>query len=175
MADFIDEFVEMQRRVFELERRAANRKRTGTVQEVDLKKGVARVLIESDGERPFLSPAMPWKEIAAGGISTHIPPTIGQQVDVVSESGDLTDGIIDFSTHSNANPRPHDGPEAVVVHGATRFVISDGKVDITADVTVNGNLQVNGKSMRHNEKNVGDSHTHGGIEPGGANTDEPNP
>lgn len=132
MADFIDQFVETQRRVFELERRAANRKRTGTIQEIDLKKGVARVLIETDGDKPFLSPAIPWKEIAAGGISSHIPPTVGQQVDVVSESGDMTDGVIDFSTHSNANPRPHDGPEAVIVKGSAKLVIGDDTVTITA-------------------------------------------
>lgn len=132
MADFIDEFVEMQRRLFELERRAANRKRTGTVQKLDLDKGLARVLIENDGDRPFLSPWVPWKEIAAGGISSHIPPTVGQQVDVVSESGDLTDGIIDFSTHSNANPRPHNGPEAVIVKGSARLFIGDDTVTIDA-------------------------------------------
>ncbi|MCA1263302.1 phage baseplate assembly protein V, partial [Nitratireductor aquimarinus] len=86
MAGFIDRIVEAERRIAELERRGRNRKRTGVVAELDLKKGLARVRI-SDGDRPFLSPWVPWKEIAAGGIKSHIPPTVGEQVDLVSESG----------------------------------------------------------------------------------------
>lgn len=170
---FINRIVELERMVAELSRRARNRKRTGTISEVDNAKGLARVKI-MDGEKPYLSPWVPWKEVSAGGTSSHIPPTVGQQVDIVSESGDLTDGVIDFSTHSNANPRPHDGPEAVVVHGGTRITIGDGAVKIVADVTIEGDLQVNGASVRHNSKNIGDTHTHGGITPGGANTAVPN-
>lgn len=173
MSQLVDKLVEIERRIFEVERRAANRKRTGVVDELDLSKGLARVRLE-DGDTPFRTGWLPWKEIAAGGISSHIPPTKGQQVDVLSESGDLTDAVIDFSTHSNANPRPHNGPEAVIVHGGSRLVIGDGVVDITADVTINGDLQVNGSSMRHNEKNVGYDHTHGGVASGHENTDIPN-
>lgn len=121
MADNLaDILVELQRRLFEVERRLANHRRTGVIDEIDHGKGVARVKIEG-GEQPFRTGWIPWKEIAAGGISTHIPPTVGQQVDVMSESGDLTDAVIDFSTHSNANPRPHDGPDAVIVKGGVRF------------------------------------------------------
>lgn len=171
---FLDRIVEIERKLAENERRNRNRRRTGTVSEIDHGRGLARVKI-SDGDRPYVTPWVPWKEIAAGGISSHIPPTVGQQVDVLSESGDLTDAVIDFSTHSNANPRPHDGPEAVIVHGATRMTIGDGIVDIVADLTVTGSVQFNGPSVRHNERNIGDDHTHSGVVRGGANTNEPNP
>lgn len=138
-----DILVELQRRLFEVERRLANHRRTGVIDEIDHGKGVARVKIEG-GDQPFRTGWIPWKEIAAGGISTHIPPTVGQQVDVMSESGDLTDAVIDFSTHSNANPRPHDGPDAVIVKGGVRFFISDDTVTIdAANITFtasNGNL-----------------------------------
>lgn len=174
MSQLVDKLVEMERRIFEVERRAANRKRTGVIDELDLSKGLARVQLEG-GETPYRTGWLPWKEIAAGGISSHIPPTKGQQVDVLSESGDLTDAVIDFSTHSNANPRPHDGPEAVIVHGATRLLIGDGVVEISANVTIKGDLQVDGSSMRHNDKSVGADHTHGGVVPGNSNTDFPNP
>lgn len=122
---------DLQRRLFELERRAANRKRTGVVDEIDPARGLARVRLE-DGEQAYRTGWMPWKEVAAGGISTHIPPTVGQQVDVTSESGDLTDGVIDFSTHSNANPRPHDGAEAVITKGSVRLFFSDDTLTIDA-------------------------------------------
>lgn len=163
---FLDRVVELERKVAEQERRNRNRKRTGTIAEVDNAKGLARVKI-MDGERgPYLSPWVPWKEVSAGGTSSHIPPTTGQQVDIVSESGDLTDGVIDFSTHSNANPRPHDGPEAVIVHGGARITLGDGTVEIVADVTIKGALAIEGPSVTHNGKNIGDTHGHVTAPPG---------
>lgn len=173
MSSFLDRMVELERKVAELDRRARNQKRTGTISEVDTAKGLARVKI-SDGEKgPYLSPWVPWKEIAAGGIKTHIPPTVGQQVDIVSESGDLTDGVIDFSTPSDANPRPASGADAVITHGSTKITIADGKVEIVADVTIKGDVAIEGSSLTHNGKNIGDTHVHGGIERGGADTDPP--
>lgn len=121
----IDRMVELGRRVADLERRNRNRRRVGVVTEIDHAKGLARVKF-SEKPKPYISPWMPWQEIAAGGIKTHIPPTVGEQVDVVSENGDLTDGIIEMSTPSNANPRPHDGPELVIVRGNARFEMADG-------------------------------------------------
>ncbi len=169
---FLDRLVELERKVSEQERRNRNRKRTGVIEQVDPAKGLARVKI-ADGDRPYLSPWVPWKEVSAGGTTSHIPPTVGQQVDIVSESGDMTDGVIDFSTHSNANPRPHDGPEAVIVHGGTRIVIGDGEVEITANVKINGDLAVEGSSVTHNGTNIGDTHVHGGVAPGAADTSTP--
>ncbi|MCX5571480.1 phage baseplate assembly protein V [Kaistia nematophila] len=168
----LERLVEIERKIAEQDRRSRNRRRTGTVSEVDTAKGLARVQI-GKGEKPYILPWMPWKEISAGGTSSHIPPTVGQQVDVVSESGDLTDGVIDFSTHSNANPRPHDGPEAVIVHGGTRVTIGDGKVEIVGDVTIRGALTVEGARVSHNGTNIGDSHVHGGVTPGGSDTAPP--
>lgn len=116
--------VELERRLADHERRARNRRRTGVVAELDLKKGLARVRL-SDKPRPYITPWIPWQEIAAGGIKTHIPPTVGEQVDVISENGELTDAVIDMSTPSDKNPRPHDGPELVIVRGDARFEMTD--------------------------------------------------
>ncbi|WP_035830472.1 phage baseplate assembly protein V [Kaistia adipata] len=168
----LERIVEIERRLAEQARRSRNRRRTGTVTVVDNAKGLARVRI-GNGDKPYLSPWIPWKEISAGGTSTHIPPTVGQQVDVVSESGDLTDGVIDFSTHSNANPRPHDGPEAVIVHGGTRMTIGNGKVEIVGDVTIKGALAIEGEGVAHNGTNIGDTHVHSGVTPGGSDTKTP--
>lgn len=132
--------------VAELRRRDRNRKRTGTIAEVDTAKGLARVKLSRPNGRDYLGPWMPWKEIAAGGIKTHIPPTVGEQVDVMSETGDLTDGVIDMSTPSNANPRPHDGPEAVITKGDVRVTIGDDIATVDAPkVLVNSpNVQLGG-------------------------------
>ncbi|MGV8955973.1 MAG: phage baseplate assembly protein V, partial [Cypionkella sp.] len=139
------------------------------IDQIDLSKGLARV----DFGGGFRGPWMPWKEIAAGGIKSHIPPTIGEQVDVVSENGDLTDAVIDMSTPSNANPRPHDGPEAVITYGGSRLVIGDGTVTITADVVIDGALRITGAEVTHNGVNIGDTHVHGGVAPGGSTTATP--
>ena len=129
---FLDRVVELERKVAEQERRNRNRKRTGTIAEVDNGKGLARVKI-MDGERgPYLSPWVPWKEVASGGIKSHIPPTVGEQVDLVSENGDMTDAVIDMSTPSTSNPRPHDGPDAVITKGSVRVFISDDHAKIDA-------------------------------------------
>lgn len=158
---FIDRIVELERKVAEQERRNRNRRRTGTVSEVDLKKGLARVRL-ADKPKPYITGWLPWLEIAAGGTSTHIPPVVGEQVDVVSESGDLTDAVIDFSTHSDKNPRPHDGPEAVIKHGDVRIEIADGRVDITAPlVKIAGNVKVTGRL--HTVGGIFDEGNEGGI------------
>lgn len=194
MAQLEDIIVNIQNRLSELERRRRNAKRTGIVDEVDTKKGLARVTLVDDGEKKFRTGWIPWKEVAAGTTSTHIPPVVGQQVDVLSENGDLTDGVIDFSLHSNANKRPHDGSQAVIVHGNTRITLDKGavqietadavtinvpKTHITGDVEIDGNLLTKGNGetrgsvdfkggyVRHNGKNIGDSHKHRGVRSGG--------
>ncbi len=122
----------------DMKRRDRNRKRTGIVSEVDTAKGLARVRFEIRDGKDYVGPWMPWGEIAAGDIKTHIPPSVGQQVTVVSESGDLADGVIDMSIPSNANPRPHDGAEAVITKGDTRIEIAGQKVTVnTVSALVN--------------------------------------
>jgi Type VI secretion system/phage-baseplate injector OB domain len=131
--------------VGELQRRDRNRVRTGKISEVDLSKGLARVEFEVRDGEPYLSGWLPWKEIAAGGIKSHIPPTVGEQVDVVSESGDLTDGIIDMSTPSNENPRPHDGPELVIVKGDSKLIMSDDEIRmISPKIVLDGEVHLGG-------------------------------
>ena len=78
-----------------------------------------------------------------------------------------------MSTPSDANPRPHDGPEAVITKGGTRITIGDGSVEIVADVTIKGRLDIDGAGVTHNGKDIGDTHRHTDVEPGGALTGEP--
>lgn len=176
-----DQMADVYRRLAELERRARNRKRTGKVVEVDHAKGLARVELSRQGGKPFLSPWMPWQEVASGGIKSHIPPTVGEQVTVVSENGDLTDAEISMSVPSNANPRPHDGPEAVITKGESRVVIGDDEVSIASTticcdattIRLLGDVEIEGGRLTHNGVNVGDDHVHTDVVPGPANTGPP--
>lgn len=38
-----------------------------------------------------------------------------------------------------------------------------------------GPLKITGGTVKHNDKNIGDDHNHGGVQPGAANTNGPNP
>lgn len=122
-------------RLEEIERRIEYREWTGKITDVDYEKGLARVQLDTDAKsgKPFKSPWVPWKEIAMGNVKTHFPVSIGEEVKLVSQSGDLTDAIIDFSIPSNSNKRPHDkGGEAVIQIGNTRLLITGNEIRLKA-------------------------------------------
>lgn len=124
LASIIDD---MRRRIGELERRIRSQSRTGVIAEVDPAKGLARVRL-NDGDKPFLTGFIPWEEPAAGANKTHSPPSVGQQVKVYSESGDLHDASIQGSLNSDANARPSgDGDTYVLASvGDASITISGG-------------------------------------------------
>ena len=67
--------------------------------------------------------------------------------------------------------------ETRVVH-ASRIVLEAGGATITLEggkVTIAGDVQINGATLKHNAKNVGDTHTHRDVTPGPSNTGVPNP
>lgn len=132
-------------RIAELERRFQNQRRTGKVTEVDYDKKLARVELTKnrDGEA-FLSPWMPWKTIAAGATKVNVPPSVGQQVDVVSESGDIADGVIESSIKSNDNELPAaNAGEGHITTGSTVIFFSGSKIRFRADEIV-----INAKALK---------------------------
>lgn len=106
---FPEQIADLYHRLAEIERRARNRKRTGTIEEGPNDKGLYRVKISEQGGTPYLSPWIRPKTYAAGGVKVDVVYTKGEQVDVVSESGDLTDAVIEMSTYSEANARENTG------------------------------------------------------------------
>jgi phage baseplate assembly protein V len=117
------------------ERRNRNRARMGTIVEVDAEKGLARVQLTEGGDyAPLRTALIPWREQAMGAMRTHFPPSVGQQVRVVSENGDLTDAEIDMSIPQDSVERPSsDGGTAVLLDlGGTRIEATGGTVTITS-------------------------------------------
>ena len=172
---------DLRRRVTELERRQRAQSRTGTITEVDAGNGLARVRLQ-DGDQPFVTGWIPWTEPSAGANKTHNPPSVGQQVQISSESGDLHDAIIQGSINSDANVRPSgEGDEYVllsvgqasirVVGGGTGILLSVGPYSLTLTAAGAANA---GGSLSHNGKDIGDTHTHGGVTSGPADTETPN-
>jgi hypothetical protein len=133
--DLADQIAELFYQLAELNRRFQNQRRTGTVAEVDYTNKRARVkLSEDDDGEPFLGPWMPWQTIAAGTTQINVPPSIGQQVAVVSESGDIADGVIETSTRSDAHPLPAAGDgEMHITMGTTKFLLTKTSFEIRAD------------------------------------------
>ena len=183
-----DQIADLYNRIAEVERRARNRKRTGVVEEGPDDQGRYRVkLTEGDGTTPFLTGWIKPKTMSAGGTKIDVVYTKGEQVDVASENGDLTDAVIDFSTYSESNARANTSNSAIhITNGSTTMQLAEGvltittptvtitaDVNITGEVTITGPVAITGASLTHNGLNVGSTHVHGGVAVGGADTAGP--
>lgn len=170
-------------RIAELERRARNRKRTGVVAEVGTGEnaGKYKVQLSAQGDKPFISGWLKSRVLGGGSVKIDVMRSVGEQVDVVSESGDLADAEIDLSTYSNDNAR--ENGENVPFHlkiGDTILSISGNTATLTAadialdgDVTIKGAVTIEGASLTHNGKNVGSDHEHENVTSGTDNTGPP--
>lgn len=169
------------RRLAEIERRGRNRRRTGTIAAVDHATGQYRVQLSDQSGKPFLTPWLRPRQLAAGTVQIDVLLAEGEQVDVVSETGDLTDGRIEMSAYSNSQPRKAAGdfPVQISVGDGTVLKLGDGQVEIvsasvklTGNLAIKGNLDVSG--YIHNDGvPVDRTHDHGGVVRGGARTDPP--
>jgi len=174
--------------VAELLRLIHNLIRLGTIAEVDHASARCRVQI---GE--LTTARLPWLELRAGETRTWNPPTLGEQVLVLSPGGDLSAGVVLAGLYRQAHPAPvvsgglwhivmPDGAVIEYDHAAHHLrAILPGSAEVTApggmtihgDTTINGSLAVNGAGLTHNGTNVGDDNQHSGVTSGGSSTGEP--
>ncbi|APO76109.1 phage-related baseplate assembly protein [Rhizobium etli 8C-3] len=158
------------------ERRIATGRLSGKVAQVDPQKRLLRLKIgtSSSGE-DILSPWVRWQEAAAGGLRIHSEPAIGEQMDLVSRSGTVGDlSIAVPATYDKDNQAPSASSDtAVFERGAGRLEIGADGILLKGPVKVEGPVEIEGDRLRHNSRNVGSTHVHGGVERGGANTDVP--
>ncbi len=164
-----EQIAHLHHRLAEIERRARNRKRTGTIAEGPNDKGQYRVKISEQGGTPYLSPWVKPKTYGAGGVKMDVVYTAGEQIDLVSESGDLTDAVIEMSTYSEVNARENTGNTPFHLKiGSTVIQAGGESVTITA-----GAITLESGTLTHNGKNIGDTHVHGGVVVGGSDTSTP--
>lgn len=155
----------------ELERRLANILRYGVVYAVDLEE--SRVQVDVGG---IVTDWLPWLAPRAGRTRIWHPPEAGEQVLLLSPSGDLGQGMALVGIPSDEFPAPSQDPDAhladyldgdtVIEYHRTERVLritfnnSPGTVRVT-----NGDVIADGVSLKH--------HIHGGVQRGGAQTDPP--
>jgi phage baseplate assembly protein V len=172
----------------ELDRRISNLIKFGTVQAADYVNATVRI---KAGD--ILTDWLPWQTQRAGGNISWHAPEIGEQVVVLSPSGELNQGVVLIGLYQSlkppavATPNIHqivysDGAiveydrhmhhlKAVLPDGATMAVRATGGMTIIGDITLTGTLTAsvdviaNGISL-HN-------HKHGGVTAGSAQTGVP--
>lgn len=167
--------------ITELNRILANMIAIGTVESVDYGAATARVRIGD-----LVTAGLPMQAGRAGANQTWSPYEVGEQVIVVSPSGNLSCGIIMgalYSANGAANgdraglQRASFSNGAVIEYdrdanqftmdlaGGTVAIYAAGGISIIGDVTVSGDVVASGISLK--------SHVHGGVQAGGASTGAP--
>lgn len=136
MPDLFDRLIAMELKINELERRQEAAVRVGRIEEIDASRGLVKVDVGTP-ENPLISGWVPWTE-RAGGIRTWTPPSPGEQVRLISPTGDMAQGWVDQGGFSNENVQPHDREdERVFTVGDTTITETGGSVLIqTPDATV---------------------------------------
>jgi phage baseplate assembly protein V len=175
-------------KTIELDRRISNLIKFGTVQEADYVNAKVRI---KAGD--ILTGWLPWQTQRAGGDITWHAPEIGEQVMVLSPSGELNQGLVLTGLYQALKPPPvatpdkhhtvyNDGAvveydrathhlQAILPDGATVTLTSPGGITITGNITLTGTLTASvdviadGISL-HN-------HKHGGVTTGSGQTGVP--
>ncbi len=146
MASLVDQITDLYVRMAELERRNRNRRRKGTIAEVSDDKSKYRVKLSEQAGKPYLTPWIKARTLAAGGVKVDVLYSVGEQVDVVSENGDMTDAQIDFSTYSDDNARENSDAPFHIKIGDTVIEASAGQAKVTSPKVIveSPNVQLGG-------------------------------
>ncbi|WP_220468259.1 phage baseplate assembly protein V [Wolbachia pipientis] len=103
----------------DLPRKLDNLVRLGTVEEVDC--GMAKVRVKTIGN--ILTDWLPWVTARAGENRSWFAPSIGEQVIVLSPSGEIAKGIVLSAIYYEKYPLPEGSKEEV-----SSFVFKDGTI-----------------------------------------------
>lgn len=123
----------------ELDRKLANLIRVGTVKEADYKKARVRIQIGK-----ILTDWLPWVTSRAGQDRNWSAPSVGEQVVLLSPSGEMAQGVVIPAIYQNKHPAPsdketdvafvfQDGSKAIYdkkEHHLSIFLITEGKLTL---------------------------------------------
>lgn len=155
-----------------LERRVEGANFKGKVAEVDAETRKARIVIgKSNDGTDVLGPWVPYAQ-TSGALKIHNPPSVGQLMSMSAEAGDVEQGLLTPYQWSGDNADNHDAGDE------HRLTFGDVQVDLTGSgiVLVAGGVRYTwngdgfsqtGGEQEHNGKNVGSTHKHDKVMPGG--------
>lgn len=109
----------------DLQRRLENTVRTGTVMAVDLSDPAAPRVRVKDGA--LETDWLPFGTTRAGAVRTWSAPTVGEQVVLLSPSGELKSAVVICGLYCAANPAPSSNPSEHITHypDGTRMTYND--------------------------------------------------
>lgn len=130
----------------ELLRLITNLIRIGTIEEIDIEQ--ARVRIKS-GEN--LTGWLPWITSRAGTTKNWNPPTVGEQIILLSPSGDLAQAFVLGSLNSDENPAPKNSADLyhVAMPDGTFLTYNHVEHLLLIDVLGNTQLKITGNTQIH--------------------------
>ncbi|PZU95567.1 MAG: hypothetical protein DI527_00735 [Chelatococcus sp.] len=154
MADLADIFTRLVARIARIERRVVNGVRHGTVEpgSLDLTNKTVRLRIGGTDEKPLLSPPVRYAQ-HAGKFKLHLPPSDGQQMTLLSPTGDFKQGLAIPFGWGGENPSPSDkDDEAVFTIGSTKFLVKGDEVFVqrgeqTFHLKPSGEVHVKGSKI----------------------------
>lgn len=202
MTSIAGQLVEAFQRIQQLEHRTARMFRPATVAEVDNAKQRVRVHLDEPEANRVLSPWLPHAQFAApdNGLKAHTPMKQGQAVSLLAAAGELRQAVVLPFTWSDAAPSPGSEDHPVLTFGqwkveakgdSIKASFGGSSLELTPsafEVNVNGAsikldadafrmiaklVKAEGESLKHNEKDVGDTHKHTEVMPGPALTGPP--
>ena len=121
----------------ELDRKLANLIRVGTVKEADYKKARVRIQIGK-----ILTDWLPWVTSRAGQDRNWSAPSIGEQVVLLSPSGEMAQGVVIPAIYQNKHPAPSDKETDVtlVFQDGSKVLYDKEKHHLTVSVVTDGTL-----------------------------------
>lgn len=160
----------------ELHRRLENIIRFGTIKTIHPAKPFTTVTVTIGA---ITTAKLRFLTLRAGKTKTWDPPTIGEEVMVLSPSGVLEMGVAIAGFNNADNPSPSDDLNqtirvfedgciftydvsshmlsAILPPGGKAIITADGGVTVNGDTTINGNIQVNGSIAMTGNNTVGGS------------------
>lgn len=125
--------------VVELARRLENLIRNGTIAEADYPAARVRVKYDVDANgSDVLTGWLPWSTSRAGSAIDWWAPEVGEQVTVLSPSGDMALGVVLPSIYQTAHPAPTNDPNKRLVNFGDGSFVEYDRTAHKLTVTVNG-------------------------------------
>ncbi len=157
----------------EIRRKLAKLMVPGVVVERDHVKGV-----RFDMGQGFLSSWVQPPDQNKGTRSRWLPQIGSQHLLLTMPGSEQVTSFVPMSHHDNSqNPAANADQTVLYDDGTSRVVIGGGVVELRSGsssiLIEDGKIVINGNILQHNAKNIGDSHKHLGVQPGGGITDVP--